>query len=253
MEAKNSPIRVENLDLKSEYYGYRYVDDPSNPSAIEAPEHLCRYDVVEYGDLENPMAKIVGHAVSVFDLPDYRRGLYPFFAYTRLAERLGLPIDENALEKQWNQRFNQAHRRQRPERVKVDISGWKYYKNLIRWYYKQPSRIPSMPKQLKSFIANNHPQPMGWVTPETKEDRQKEWDSFVEQCQQYKERYLKWFSEKPTNSGLPFTLSDKSLYCLDGHELTKESIERMEQIQRMKSCIRIYPPFGEELVTVLEI
>jgi hypothetical protein len=253
MKMKNSPIRVEDYVVKGGYEGYRYVDDPNNSDAIEAPEHLYRYDVVEYGDLKNPSAKIVGHAVSIFDLPDYRKGLYPFHAYTRLAERLGISIDENALEKQWNQRFNRIHRRPRPERVRVDISGWKYYRNLIRWYYKQPSRIPSMPKRLKSFIENNHPQPLGWVTPETRKERQKEWDTFVEQCLQYKERYLKWFSEKPVKTGLPFALSDKSLYCFDGHELTKESIERIEQTQMMKSCIRIYPPFGEELVTVLEI
>jgi len=123
-------IQVGKLDVQ--YRGYRHVDDLGNPEAIEVPPHLYRYRVVADGWEDEPDAQTIGYAVSVFDLPSYRRSLYPFEAYLRLAERLGLPFDQDALEKQWKRKFDKAHRRPIPVRVEIDISVRKYYRDLIR-------------------------------------------------------------------------------------------------------------------------
>ena len=244
-------IQVGKLDVQ--YRGYRYVDDPGNPEAIVASPHLYRYRVVADGWEDEPDAQTVGYAVSVFDLPGNWRSLYPFEAYLRLAERQGLPFDNDALEKQWNRRFNRVHRRHVPDRVRIDISSRKYYRDLIRWWYRQPMSVPQYPKKLKQYMQVRAPHDIRSMPKDIRRERQKEWDTLVEKCKKYEQKYKQWFAEKPQKIGLPFELSDKALYIVDGHALTKDAIERIERSQPIKSRIEAYPPFRQKLVTLLEI
>jgi hypothetical protein len=250
-------IQIEEIDLS--YRDYYYVDDPK---AIGAPEHLHRYPVVRNGWIGEPDAKIIGYAISKFDMPSYRGRLYPLHAYIRLAERLGIPIDEDALEQQWTRKHRRVHRLRRRE--EIDVTGkqyFNYYRDLVTWYRKQPMP-PSKTQKLKSLIkrfGGKKDTNCGYLYAEEKfkakrKELQTAWDAFVKSYETYKAKYVQWFAQKPKRSGFTSELSSEFLYVLEkGMIIPKESIERIEQFQPMKSTIRLYHPLTEELIVLLDM
>jgi len=252
-------IRIEEMDVEVTHWGYLYED---NPRAAEAPEYIQRYTVVQNGWLDNPNAKIVGYAISKYDLPSYKAKLYPFHAYTRLVERLGIPIDEDALERQWTRKHRRIHRLHR--RAEVDATGrpyFKFYRDLIKWYRKQPIPPPKTQKLqslIKRFGGKNDTNCGYRYTQAEFDAKRKElqaaWDAFVKKFEKHGIKYKRWFAEKPMRSGFVEELSGEFLYVLDkGVAVSKESLETIERLQPRTSRIELYHPMTGELVVVLDI
>ena len=243
------------------YEDYYYVDDPNNPDAIEAPKHIQRYKVVHAGREKDPGTKVLGYAVSKYDLPNRKTKFYPFYAYTRLAERLGLPVDEDALERQWVQKFRRVYQVHR--RAESDVTGkcsfW-YYRDLIQWCQKQPMppAYPQVLHILTKHYGGKNEMKAAFKYPcvdfaEKRKELQTKWDKFVANFKKYKEKYMRWFAAKPKRTMLVSELSDKILYFDGEHRWTKESIEFIERSQPIKSTIQLRHPITEEMVTVLDM
>jgi hypothetical protein len=217
---------------------------------------------VRNGWVNEPDAKITGYAISKFDLPSYRAKLYPFHAYARLAERLGLSFDEDALEKQWTRKHRRVHQLRR--RDEIDVTGrlyFKYYADLIKWIRKQPMP-PPMTQKLKSLMRRFGGKDVtngGYLyTKEQFKAKRKElqtaWDAFVKSYETHKTKYERWFAKKPERSGIMSELADNVLY-LWGKDcsFTKTQIARLEQIQPRTSKIELYHPMTRELVVILDM
>ena len=252
-------IRIEEMEVEISHWGYYYVD---NPRAAEAPEYIQRYTVVQNGWLDYPNAKIVGYAISKYDLPSCKGKLYPPHAYARLAERLGIPIDEDALEQQWTRKHRRIHRLRRREEINVTGKQYfNYYRDLIKWCRKQPMP-PSMTQKLKSLIrrfGGKDTTNCGYLYTKLefaakRKELQTAWDAFVKSYETYKTKYEQWFAQKPKRSGFVSELSGEFLYVLDkGMVVSKESVELIERSQPMKSIIRLYHPMTGELVVILDM
>jgi hypothetical protein len=248
------PFQIGQLDV-------RYQDFVNDRPDI--PAHIQRYRIVGTGWENEPNAEVLGYAVSRYDLPDNKTKLYPLIAYTRLLERLGLPVDESALEKQWTNRFRRVYS-QRP-RKKIDVKGqsyYQYYKNLILWCRKEP-KTPEMTQVLKKLIQSYGGKTAkdacmyyhGYHnTVEKRKELRKKWDSFVEQYKRYKNEYEKWFASKPERTGIVADMSDEPMYVLDSDMwVTKRQIELIERMQPTKALLILKHPFTGNMAVVLDI
>ena len=254
-------IGLYSVEIKE--HGYVQVDDTVCTKDLTVPAHLQRYRVVQSGWENEPDAKTIGYAVSRYDLPDYTERLYPFHAYTRLAERLGLPVDEQRLEQQWIRRFRRIYGLRQRNNVDVtDNPYFRYYRDLILWCRKRPMP-PAFSQVLKKMIKhyggkNEEDIPCSYSGCCNIKEKRKElltkWDAFVTQFAKYKEKHEKWLASKPTRNGFVTELSEEPLYILDKDiSVTKEQIDVIERSGVGKSTIVMRHPITEEMVTILEM
>lgn len=261
------PFQIADFELNSAIYGFRRVDDTPEAKDPSVPSYIQRYRIVDGWQVREPNAEIKGWAISEFDLPEYKPKRYPFLACTRLAERLGIVLSreaEEALERQWNQRFMRDHRATITEKTGIDISGKsdsKYYRDLLTWHAKQPLP-PVMSNVLKDLIKHYH----GKKLPSTmlssyrkeieqkREELRKQWDIFVKRYADYKAKYTQWYLDRPNRPASLFVLDERVRYLLGkGLTITLEQAEAIARCGKLKSKIVLRHPLTEKMVTILDI
>jgi hypothetical protein len=120
----------------------------------------------------------------------------------------------------------------------------KVLQNLVKQYGGK------IEKDTPSYYINYH------NVKKKREELQKKWDAFVEQYAKYKEKYKKWFADKPSRDGFVLDLSEEPMYIL-GRDIsvTKEQITVIERSHSrpVKSMLVLRHPITVEMVTILDM